>query len=108
MNYRYITVLSLLLLTACENTTMKSDHDEVSKINQKMVETKNVKSASQPKAPINTTSEAGQSRSLTEIAAEHKKPTPYECEEKFKNKNGVCEVPNQPHPKSLIKSETKK
>ncbi len=101
-------VLSLLLLAACENTAMKNDYNNVNKTDNRTVKAENLKSASQSGAPMSTVSEAGQSRSLTEIATEQKKPASYECEEKFKNKNGICEVPNQPHPKSLIKPKTKK
>ncbi len=108
MKYKYLTVLCMLLLTACENTAMNSNYDNVRKNSPESVETNDAKSAGQSEKPISTRSEAGQSRSLAEIATEQKKPKPYQCEEKFKNENGICEVPNQPHPKSLIKPKTKK
>ena len=46
------------------------------------------------------TSEAGESESLSEISENSETLSEQDCEDKFKNENGICEVPNHPHPEA--------
>ena len=53
------------------------------------------------------TTQANQSRPLSEISKETVLEK-QDCEDKFKNKDGICEVPNPEYPKELIEEKYEK
>lgn len=83
------TVVGLLFLTGCAKDSAKED-DATDKSNVQPQETVAPK----------------ESRPLSEVAKESELKE-YECEDKFKNENGVCEVPNPEYPKELIDKKYK-
>ena len=93
-------------LLACQQQSVQSDALQQKDISQvkrkediKKVEEKN--QSAQPKVRTST-SVPGKSGKLSDIKDGLKF---IDCEDQFKNENGICEVPNQPHPKSKDKSK---
>ncbi|MCO7227281.1 hypothetical protein [Pleionea sp. CnH1-48] len=83
-------ILSLIcfpLLQACQSE-------------KKVDEQSTIENQTQKASPKVSLQKVGVSEPLSEINKKNKGKAlpPYECEEKFRNENGVCEVPNHPHP----------
>jgi len=107
-----------LLTTACAKDSMEAKSAEQNKTMNQMSDKEAVSSKSSKDSDMNkqikntdaadakpTMSEAkvtkvtaNQSRSLKNIQQEQGEIKPQECEDQFKNENGICEIPNQPNP----------
>ena len=85
----YIFLTSAFFLSGCAN-----DHAKTSSVEDATV--KEQQDISTPK----------ESRSISEISNEEGIKQ-QDCEDKFKNEQGICEVPNQEYPKELIKKKNK-
>lgn len=51
--------------------------------------------------PTTEISTAKKSKSLSELSEEGEPLQKQECEDKFKNEQGICEVPNHEHPEEV-------
>lgn len=86
----FICLTSALFLAGCAN-----DHAKASSVEDATVTEH--QEVSSPK----------ESRAISEISQEDGIKQ-QDCEDKFKNEQGICEVPNPEYPKELIEKNTKK
>ena len=97
-NSLFITVVCVITLFACKENSMNDENDQaatqVTEAEQKPMECKIEKGC---------VHESKLSKPLSEISQSSANKLVVTCDPKFKNENGDCEIPNQPHPPELKK-----